>query len=290
MSINHMEMSTDEMDLVLSALAHETRRSVVRALSSSGTMTFSEMMQAAGSSETGTFGFHFKKLLPLLDKEQDGGYRLSKLGFIASGILGGLRSDVVKPVEPQGTSNHVSSGEIRDEVECIRGLDVAWLNKDRLQKSKGVVVRDCINVLIDQDVDEQTAREKILLLSDIVRIDIPKYLTPIILSRLEREVSRIVRYEGAISIDAYFDNVLKTHKDSTGLDFFDEGVLSAKDLQTPKRIENFGFLRVMDDVTPELVQSNVLELNNYGDISCPNGLKEALSKKVIDDYGSIQER
>jgi len=285
-----MEMSTDEMDLVLSALAHETRRSVVRALSSSGTMTFSEMMQAAGSSETGTFGFHFKKLLPLLDKAQDSGYKLSKLGSVAVGILGGFRSDEVKPVEPLRIANRVSSDEINDDVECVQGLDIAWLNKDRLQKSTGVVVRDCVKVFIDQDIDEQTAREKILSLSNIERIDIPKHLTPIILSRLEREVGRIVRYEGAISIDAYCDNVQKTYKGSTGLDFFDEGVLSAKDLQTPKRIENFSFLRVMDDVTPELVNNNVLELNNYGDISCPNGLKEALSKKVTDNYGSIHER
>jgi len=47
--------SEEELDLVFSALSHAARRAVVRALGERGELTFTDMMQAAGISETGTF-------------------------------------------------------------------------------------------------------------------------------------------------------------------------------------------------------------------------------------------
>ena len=75
-----LTLSEEDLDLMFSALSHGARRAVVKNLGEQGVLSFSQLMEAAGIEETGTFGFHLKKTEPLLEKLPDGRYKLSKLG------------------------------------------------------------------------------------------------------------------------------------------------------------------------------------------------------------------
>ena len=72
-------------DAVFEALSHETRRRIIRILKEKP-LAYSEMLEALGV-ETGALNYHLGKLKGLVEKSEDGTYRLTPLGVRAYEVL-----------------------------------------------------------------------------------------------------------------------------------------------------------------------------------------------------------
>ena len=72
-------------DAIFEALSHETRRRIIRMLREKP-LAYSEMLEALGV-ETGALNYHLGKLKGLVEKSEDGTYRLTSLGVKAYEVL-----------------------------------------------------------------------------------------------------------------------------------------------------------------------------------------------------------
>jgi len=76
------------LDEVFKALSHPLRRKILLELSS-GRKTYSELMKRL-SVDSATVSFHLRALGPLVERDERGGYKITKLGRAAASLLSAL--------------------------------------------------------------------------------------------------------------------------------------------------------------------------------------------------------
>ena len=257
---------------MFSALSHGARRAVVKNLGEQGVLSFSQLMEAAGIEETGTFGFHLKKTEPLLEKLPDGRYKLSKLGEKAYRVMLFLE-------KPEAFS--MPSKKPEEGVKELRSLNRLLLDAERLGRYDKVVIRDCYEVLIDSDVTPELFRNKVLSIREVGRIVCPKELHKAVLSRIERGCDVVETYEGELPLEA-LEGKYPRH-----LENYSELVVDVSRLRPGTRIENYGHL-TLKEVTEENV-GKIAGIENYGVIKVPKGFKELVLTRVTSNYGIVTE-
>ncbi len=100
------------MDQVLSSMSHGLRRRIIAVLAGSGSLSYSDLLRNTGV-ESSMLSFHLRKLRGLVERGDDGLYRLTSLGRRAASILEciqGSRSDA--GVAIRGVSIYVIGDDV----------------------------------------------------------------------------------------------------------------------------------------------------------------------------------
>lgn len=96
----------NEYDEIFSALKHPVRRQILLFIEDKGEVSFSEIQDATGISDTGLMSYHLKELAPLVEQSKRGKYNLSEVG--QAGV------ELFRKVERE---RQKSSTVVRNEVE-----------------------------------------------------------------------------------------------------------------------------------------------------------------------------
>lgn len=254
-----------DADALFSALAHESRRRVIKALGEKGELTFTEMMEVAGIEETGTFGFHLKKMEPLLEKGDFGKYLLSELGKIAYNILKYMETREFPEKQ------EVTLGEPR----VIRGVDMLIVTRELLEE-RPVIIRNCDTVIFESDIDVDIFKKRVLSLSHIDTIEVPKHLYKVVFSKIEGDVDTVTYYEGLWKQE-------KVHS----ITCFSKMIVDLNNMTEKFSITNFGLLK-LENLNDENLDK-IAEITNFGIIMVPKGYREKIFRKMIMNAGNVEE-
>ena len=86
-------MASSELDEVFAALSHGLRRRIIALLAGSPNgLSYSELLRNTGV-ESSMLSFHLKKLKHLVERGEDGLYRLTRLGVKAASVLSCVQGD-----------------------------------------------------------------------------------------------------------------------------------------------------------------------------------------------------
>jgi hypothetical protein len=78
-------------------LKHPIRRKVILALSQTESLSYTDLMGATGSANTGKFNYHLKILADLIQKDESGKYRLTGKGQLAAQFLQAFKEKKNEP-------------------------------------------------------------------------------------------------------------------------------------------------------------------------------------------------
>ena len=274
-------LSEEDLSYIFQALAHETRRKIVELLAEEGTLNFTEIMNRLGISETGTFGFHIKRMEDLLEKTDDGKYKLSDLGLVAYNIIKYAKEGRVAKIEEEKPSV--------EEVKVFRYLVKIIVDRSLLERYSKVGFDYVGTVVFTEDIDPELFKKKVLFFRGVGTIVVPKNLVKIAYSLMEEYCGDIVGYEGELPQKWLEEKKPVKHLDIYGGDF----ILTKERLEKAKRegfkyrIENYGRLIIERDVTPELFDETVFSINSYGEIYAPRALHKIILNKVESVSGQI---
>ena len=274
-------MSEEDLSYIFQALAHETRRKIVELLAEEGPLNFTEIMNRLGISETGTFGFHIKRMEDLLEKTDDGKYKLSDLGLVAYNIIKYAKEGRVAKIEEEKPSV--------EEVKVFRYLVKIIVDRSLLERYSKVGFDYVGTVVFTEDIDPELFKKKVLFFRGVGTIVVPKNLVKIAYSLMEEYCGDIVGYEGELPQKWLEEKKPVKHLDIYGGDF----ILTKERLEKAKRegfkyrIENYGRLIIERDVTPELFDETVFSINSYGEIYAPRALHKIILNKVESVSGQI---
>ena len=276
-----MAFRTEDLDYLYSALSHEIRRSMIRHLGQEGVLSFTELMEKSGVKETVTFGFHLKRTEPLLEKLTDGRYKLTPLGQTAHRILRFTdmsEEEQAKAFQPR-EELEVEAKPRQKGVSLISDIKRLLLNKDRLERYDKVIVEDCYEVIIDNDVDPETFKSKILAFRDVRRIVAPRNLYKLVLSRVEEGVGDVEQYEGEPPLEALQRRLYN----------YSESIVDCSKLEPGTKICNYSILTLRNVTVENLKRISLQE--NFGVIKVPRGFKEPvlMMLKPEKNYGRIEE-
>ncbi len=254
-------VSREELDAMFSALSHSARRAVVKALGERGELTFVEMVRVSGVGEAGAFGFHLKRLSPLLEKSSTGRYRLSRLGRLAYSLLGLAEG---KPV-------------LVGEPKVLSGMEECLLDGRTLEEVGPLEVENCGRVVIASDVTPQLLDEKLLSVRSVEELVVPRHLYPSTLRRVEKDVSRVEVYEGARTPPCSTTKLVENYGNL---------VIDCGKLAQPVEVKNYGVLR-LEGLTDQSI-AKIKYVENYGTIEVPKGLRERILP-LVRNYGLVRE-
>lgn len=278
----NLSLSGDELNYIFAALSHETRRFMVKALGESEALSFTELMNRTGIEETGTFGFHLKRVEELVQRLPDGRYKLSPLGESSYRII--LYSE--KP-EAYAEKKRVEAKVMPPpfvvgpelEIQYLGNVEKILLNREKLGRYNKIVIINCDEVLIDSDVDLETAKAKILAFENIGRLLIPKHLYKFTLSRLELNCGDVNYYEGELPTEPPEQKVKV-------LGHCGETIIIRKETLTRLAddekiaIENAPEVIIEDDVSPELAEAKIQRISLVGSIQASPKVKRVISDKI----------
>lgn len=153
-------------DRIFEALAHPLRRRALRLLGERPRM-YSELMEELGV-DSPTLAFHLKKLAGLVEKGNNGFYRLTDLGRKALEVMAVLEG----AGQPQPSAE---AEELTFSDRAILRLDKALLE---LAKREGRKIRvfDTAILEIDKDVPPELLYEVVEEIRDVAVVKVPKHL------------------------------------------------------------------------------------------------------------------
>jgi DNA-binding transcriptional ArsR family regulator len=77
----------DNYDRVFAALKHPVRRQILLFIEGKGEVSFTEIQDNAGLTDTGLLSYHLKELAPLLNQSERGKYSLSEVGIASMALF-----------------------------------------------------------------------------------------------------------------------------------------------------------------------------------------------------------
>jgi len=271
----------EDLSYIFQALAHETRRKIVELLAEEGPLNFTEIMSRVGISETGTFGFHIKRMEDLLEKTDDGKYKLSDLGLVAYNIIKYAKEGRVAKITEEKPSV--------EKVKVFKYLKKLIVDRGLLEKYSKVGFDYVGTVVFTEDVDPELFKKKVLFFKGVGTIVVPKNLVKIVYSFIEEYCGSVVSYEGALPQKWLGEEKPVKNLDIYGGDF----ILTRERLEKAKRegfmyrIENYGRLIIERDVTPQLFDETVFSIDSYGEIYAPRALHKIILNKIESVSGQI---
>ena len=273
-------LSEGDLNYVFQALAHETRRKIIKLLAEEGPMQFTELMEKLGIEETGTFGFHIKRLNELLERTGEGKYKLSELGQLAYNIIRfaeGGKVEEIGEVTPTPT------------VKVFNNIAKLLVDRTLLEKYNKVAFDWIGTLLFTEDVDEELFKSKVLYFRGVGTIVVPKKLLRLAYGRLESMCGDIIGYEGELPrhwIEFKAKKRIKDIENYTGTFILTKDRLErAREQGYVLRIENYSTLVIDRDVPPELFSEVVHSIESYGPIYAPKNLHRVIMNKVETGTG-----
>lgn len=267
----------EDLDYIFQALAHETRRKIISLLGERGGLTFTELMKEVGIEETGTFGFHIKRLEDLISKDGNGIYRLNELGRLAYEIL--------KYVKKESSE--------AERVKTIIHFDVYVVTREMLEGSEGVEFKHITTLIFRHEIDEELFKKKVLSLKHIKRIIVPRRLVKMLYSRMEKYCGSVITYEGELP-SKWLDMTSEEFEKIKDIDVYGSLLLTRNRLEKYReegikiRIENYGKLIIDEDVDRELFDKTVHSIESFGVIYAPRDLFRIINDKIESTTGTIK--
>ena len=277
-----MSLKEDELNYIFQALAHETRRKIIEVLGDKGPLTFTELMREAGVEETGTFGFHIKRIEYLLEKTGDGKYKLSKLGMQAYKIVKYSKGESVPQIKQE------------EGIKIYKGEEKVVVNKEKLEKYKKLGFKDIETLIFMEDVDPETFKEKVLFIEDVETIVVPRHLIRVLYSRVEGGCEEVIAYEGKVP-ERWLAITKKDLHNVKHINIYGTGLITRKMLESYKKsgkmikINNYGQLIIDKDVTSELFDEVVYSIDSFGTIKAPPELFKVILEKTSTTFGMLEE-
>lgn len=186
MGRSNVEGENRDLDYILQALSHEVRRKIVKTLAEKSPLTYTELMKEVGIEDSGTFGFHLRRMQKFLVKDRYGGYRLSDLGLKAYRILKELEGG--KPVK-EVEEDKVESMVISDKLKFILSKELAEMYRNR---GKRLIIADVIKLIIEP-MDRELFNDVVEEIADCVVVQAPKDLEDLVYAKC-RDVATIKIY------------------------------------------------------------------------------------------------
>ena len=243
-------------------------------------MPFTELMQKVGIEETGTSGFHIKRLKELLERTDEGRYKLSELGLVTYRIL--RYAEKGSGEEPRRTEEKT--------LKVFKGSGKILVTKDLIEKYGKIAFEWMSEVLFAEDMDEELFRNKVLYFKGIGTIVVPKPLVRLAYSRMEDYMGGVVGYEGKLPEEWLAGRRVKTIENYGG-----RLIVSKKRLERAReegyrlRIENYGVLIIGEDVPPELFDEVVVSIESYGPVYALRHLHELIHDKLEVKYSKVYD-
>ncbi len=246
-------------------------------------MAFTELMKEIGIEETGTFGFHIKRVEELIEREKNGRYRLNSLGRLAYKVL------------VFGEKGRALGGLAETEAayKILRG-DKVVVDRELLEKYGKVGFEDIDILVFKHDVDGELFKNAVLYIRNTSKVVIPKRLVKVIYSRVEHGCKEIIVYEGETSgrwLALETENLEKIKS----IQNFGEMVLTRGKLEKLRgegiktRIDNYGILVFGEDIDKELFNEVVYSVNSYGVIYAPKHLYTSIMEKTDSVSGVVRD-
>ncbi len=170
-----------ELDYILQALGHQVRRKVIEILAEEGPQTYTELMRKTGVEDSGTFGFHLRRMQKLLVKNNRGEYELSNLGWRAYNILKQLKGEEPKPVKEKEKTREEKVGELtplvisdRASFELTREMAESYLRRGRR-----LVITDVLKVIV-HPMPRELFDKVVEKISDVLTLHAPKELEDLV--------------------------------------------------------------------------------------------------------------
>ncbi|NPA99376.1 MAG: hypothetical protein GXO43_08355 [Crenarchaeota archaeon] len=171
----------EQVERRIRALSHWARRRIILLLGDKGPMTYSELMKNVGIEDSGTFAFHLKSLGDLVEKTSDGKYKLSREGEKVYKALKYLISGEEPVQEEKPRINRELPPIIIGEMgKCYVTKEIV---DEAYSSGRELIVSECIKAYFDKDIDPEKLRKVLKRVSEVLIVEAPKHLEPIILSR-----------------------------------------------------------------------------------------------------------
>ncbi len=223
-------MTGDDLDYILQAISNETRRKILKLLAEEPGLTYTKIMQRLGITDSGTLGFHMKKMKRLLRRSEFGEYSLSELGRKAL--------EIIKRLE--GGEAPLESEEKVDEEERIKIFrgHMNFEYTDRLakrlkQRGEKAVFTDIMKLII-HPMDKELFEETVAQVEDVFICYVPADLYDSLLER-SNEVFKIRRYKPGKAEAVDKEGVLEGFVDSL-VEGIVSGVMGLVDAFKPKAV------------------------------------------------------
>ena len=192
--VEGVNVGSNDLDYVMQALSHRVRRVVVKALAERGSLTYSELMKEAGVEDSGTFGFHLRRMSRLVRKNERGGYELTSLGWTAYKVLKSLtpsKEAAVKRREEGGVSKPPERLVISDRAKFELNEVMA---KHLLERGKRLFINDVLTVII-YPMGRELFDSVVGGISDCLTVYAPRELGDLVHER-SSDVLTVKLYEG----------------------------------------------------------------------------------------------
>jgi len=179
----------DDLDYILQAISNETRRRILRLLNQEPGLTYTKIMKRLGIEDSGTLGFHLKKMSRLLRKNEFGEYSLSDLGRRALEILERLENGGrAEPVEAEPGEERLKIFSDKMSMEYTPRL------ARRLREQGRKAVFSDILKLVIYPMDRELFNATVESIQDVLTVYTPHHLYEDVLEKCE-DVFRVVRYD-----------------------------------------------------------------------------------------------
>ena len=176
-------MDKEDVDYILQAIGNELRRKILLYVAREGPISYTKLMKMVGVDDSGTFGFHLRKMQRLLKKDDMGEYVLSDLGVRAIKFL--EKIGYVGVSESQVERNLASSKSTieGDKVKVIGDMGSYSFGEDvarmYLEKGYRIIFRNIIKLRIGKmprDLFDRVVEE----ISDCLTVYCPNSLRDLV--------------------------------------------------------------------------------------------------------------
>jgi len=185
----------NDIDYILQVISNGTRRRILKLLADEAPLTYTKIMQKLNIKDSGTLGFHLKKMARLLRRDEFGEYKLSSLGWRALDImkrLEGIEISEYEEASEEERKSRVFSDQLRFEytrslAEKLRGEGVK------------AIITDIITLII-HPMDRKLFDETVESISDVLTCYVPEDLYDDVVMK-SSDVFRIKKYRAKTKDD-----------------------------------------------------------------------------------------
>ncbi len=181
----------EELDYILSVTSNELRRRIIKIVGEEGPISYTKLMKRLDIKDSGTLGFHIKKMNRMLKRDDLGEYTLNELGIKAYNLIKELERGEIKSIHEAGEAKTLL---VDDKLNFDYTREMA--EKFRRDGVK-VSFADIINLNI-HPMPTELFEDTVESITDCLNVKVPKELYPSVVA-VSGDVFNISVYEGDVS-------------------------------------------------------------------------------------------
>lgn len=185
----------DDLSYILQAISNETRRRILRLLREEPGLTYTKIMDRLGIHDSGTLGFHIKKMKRLLRRSEYGEYSLSPMGVKALRIL-----DLLNETGNIQSEETVVGGE--EKIRVIEGfMNYEYTPKTAkilLERGEKAVITDIVRLVI-HPMDPKLFNKTVKQITDVFICYAPSELYEHVMDK-SRDIFKVEKYVSRASV------------------------------------------------------------------------------------------